>query len=396
MKEEWKYEKLGDIFHILNGFAFKSTKYVPEGIRVIRITNVQKGSVIDSSPKFYPVEELPLLTNYMLEDGDLLMSLTGNVGRVGIIDNSFLPAALNQRVACLRLKKNGILKQYLYHYLNSDYFEKICISNSKGAAQLNMSTVWLANHIIPIPPLPEQERIVSFLDAEFAKIDAIKANAEKQLQDAKALFQSALQDLSSPKEGWRENSLGEIATDMYRGNGITRAQVTKDGISCVRYGEIYTTYDYHFNTCVSHTDETNIQSRKYFEYGDILFAITGESVEDIGKSVAYLGHERCLAGGDIVVMKHTLNPKFLGYVLSAPYVIKQKGFGKTKLKVVHTNVPSLKSIIISYPPSLSEQQQIAEQLDKISAKIQSLQSNFDTTVTLCNDLKQSILKDIFG
>lgn len=244
--------------------------------------------------------------------------------------------------------------------------------------------------------LPEQERIVSLLDAEFAKIDAIKANAEKQLQDAKALFQSALQDLSSPKEGWRENSLGEIATDMYRGNGITRAQVTKDGISCVRYGEIYTTYDYHFNTCVSHTDETNIQSRKYFEYGDILFAITGESVEDIGKSVAYLGHERCLAGGDIVVMKHTLNPKFLGYVLSALYVIKQKGFGKTKLKVVHTNVPSLKSIIIYYPPSLSDQQQIAEQLDKISAKIHALQSNFDTTVTLCNDLKQSILKDIFG
>ena len=84
MKEGCKYEKLGDIFHILNGFAFKSTKYVPEGIRVIRITNVQKGSVVDSSPKFYPIEELPLLTNYMLEDGDLLMSLTGNVGRVCI------------------------------------------------------------------------------------------------------------------------------------------------------------------------------------------------------------------------------------------------------------------------------------------------------------------------
>lgn len=320
---------------------------------------------------------------------DILMSVRAPVGPTNITDRRI---CIGRGLAAIRCKE-GVLQKFILYALRN--IESKIVGND-GAVFNSINKAQIEALPVPIIPLPEQERIVSLLDAEFAKIDAIKANAEKQLQDAKALFQSALQDLSSPKDGWRENSLGEIATDMYRGNGITRAQVTKDGISCVRYGEIYTTYDYHFNTCVSHTDEINIQSRKYFEYGDILFAITGESVEDIGKSVAYLGHERCLAGGDIVVMKHTLNPKFLGYVLSAPYVIKQKGFGKTKLKVVHTNVPSLKSIIIYYPPTLSDQQQIAEQLDKISAKIHALQSNFDTTVTLCNDLKQSILKDIFG
>ena len=127
--------------------------------------------------------------------------------------------------------------------------------------------------------------------------------------------------------GVEYKTLGEIASDIYRGAGITRNQVTEDGTHCVRYGEIYTTYGIYFDKCVSHTDENLIQSKKYFEYGDILFAITGESVEDIAKSTAYVGNEKCLAGGDIVVMKHNQNPKYLSYVLSTTTARIQKSKG---------------------------------------------------------------------
>ena len=84
-------------------------------------------------------------------------------------------------------------------------------------------------------------------------------------------------------DGVEYKTLGEIATDIYRGFGIKREQVTETGIPCVRYGEIYTTYGVWFDKCVSHTDEGLIATPKYFEHGDILFAITGESVEDIAK-----------------------------------------------------------------------------------------------------------------
>ena len=104
-------------------------------------------------------------------------------------------------------------------------------------------------------------------------------------------------------DGVEYKTLGEIAVDIYRGAGITRDQVTVEGTSCVRYGEIYTTYGVWFDKCVSHTDEAKLTSKKYFEYGDVLFAITGESVDDIAKCCAYIGHEKCLAGGDIVVFK---------------------------------------------------------------------------------------------
>ena len=111
-------------------------------------------------------------------------------------------------------------------------------------------------------------------------------------------------------------TLGEIATEIYRGSGIKKDQITDAGISCVRYGEIYTSYGIWFDKCVSHTDESIVESKKYFEYGDLLFAITGENIEDIAKCTAYVGNERCLAGGDILVLKHKQNPKYLSYALS--------------------------------------------------------------------------------
>ena len=146
MKQNWTYKKLGEVCEILNGFAFKSDEYKDEGIRVMRITNVQKGAVVDDDPKFFPIERKNEIAKYMLQEGDMLMSLTGNVGRVGIIDGSFLPAALNQRVACLRLIDNQLNKKFLFHILNSDVFEHNCIFNATGIAQKNMSTKWLEQY----------------------------------------------------------------------------------------------------------------------------------------------------------------------------------------------------------------------------------------------------------
>lgn len=155
--------RLGDACEILNGYAFRSENYVESGIRVIRISNVQKGYIEDNTPAYYPSDSNGL-DRFMLEEGDLLMSLTGNVGRVAILEKKFLPAALNQRVACLRLKSDKLSKRYLFHILNSDFFEQQCILSSKGVAQKNMSTEWLKDFEIPLYPTSKQEEITDILD----------------------------------------------------------------------------------------------------------------------------------------------------------------------------------------------------------------------------------------
>ena len=175
LPQGWAVCRLSDMVRIQNGFAFQSAKYIDVGIRIIRITNVQSGYIIDESPKFYPHNLMVGLDEYNLKNGDLLMSLTGNVGRVGIMPENLLPAALNQRVCCIKPKNNDIDKMYLFYYFQAEQFIQDCIASGKGVAQLNVSTEWLKHYIIQLPPKEEQSRIVKTIDALFSIIDKITA-----------------------------------------------------------------------------------------------------------------------------------------------------------------------------------------------------------------------------
>ena len=201
-KNNWTYKKLGEICTILNGFAFKSNKYVEQGIRVLRITNVQNGAIVDNDPKFYPFNEEQNIKSYLLQENDLLISLTGNVGRVGLLQRELLPSALNQRVACLRIVSCNVLLRYLFNLLNSDHFENDCIFNAAGIAQKNMSTEWLKKYIVPIPPLAEQERIVAELDLLSSIIEKKKAQLKELDQLAQSIFYDMFGDPITNEKGW--------------------------------------------------------------------------------------------------------------------------------------------------------------------------------------------------
>lgn len=195
--------------------------------------------------------------------------------------------------------------------------------------------------------------------------------------------------------GVKISTLGEIATDMYRGSGITRAQLTDAGTPCVRYGEIYTTYGPYFHECVSFTDPKKISNKKYFSHGDILFAITGENVEEISKSTAYLGNEVCLAGGDLVVMKHDQDPKYLAFALSTTDAQLQKSKGKVKSKVVHSSVPDLKRITVPLPPIII-QNEIVRILDKFILLKAELEAELEARTVQYRYYRDALLDMFFG
>ncbi|MDO5556648.1 MAG: restriction endonuclease subunit S [Clostridia bacterium] len=235
------------------------------------------------------------------------------------------------------------------------YYAMSCIKFEPGTHTRHWISIY-SQLTVPVPPLEVQCEIVRILD-DFTELSAELKARQKQYE----YYRNEI--LKFENEDVEYKSLDEIATDMYRGAGIKRDEVTEDGIDCVRYGEIYTSYNITFDNCISHTDINKIKSKKYFEYGDVLFAITGESVEEIGKSIVYLGQNKCLAGGDIVVMKHKQNPKYLAYVLSTTNAQMQKSKGKVKSKVVHSSVPALKEIVIPIP-TLDKQEKIANILEK--------------------------------
>ena len=176
LPQNWEECALKDIVEIQNGYAFKSSLYSNDGVRVIRITNVQDGYIMDDSPKYYPLSHMDGLEDYMLKGNDLLMSLTGNVGRVAMMPAGLLPAALNQRVCCITPKSSDVCKEFLFYLLRTDSFITSCVESGKGVAQLNVSTEWLKSYRIALPPKDEQRRIVKAIQNIMTKIDKILAD----------------------------------------------------------------------------------------------------------------------------------------------------------------------------------------------------------------------------
>lgn len=203
--------KLGEVCDILNGYAFKSNQYTTSGVRIIRISNVQKGYIEDKSPVYYPCDD-ENVKKYELKQNDLLISLTGNVGRTALLEEKFLPAALNQRVSCIRLKESDkVLKTYLFHLLNSDYFEQQCMKAAEGVAQKNLSPKWLFEYKIPIYSIERQKEISNTLD----KIDLLIILRKQQLAKldelVKAQFVEMFGDCKTNPKNWKTKALEKIA-----------------------------------------------------------------------------------------------------------------------------------------------------------------------------------------
>ena len=258
----------------------------------------------------------------------------------------------------LKVKVEEMISKFLYYFLVIKAPEYV----NRGMGNPKLMSNVMEKIKVPVPPLEVQEEIVRILDDYTKSVEELKEKLNKELIARKKQYSWYRDYLLKFENKVEIVKLKDIATEIYRGNGIKREEVRETGIPCVRYGEIYTEYGIAFKKTKSYTDENLITNKKYIEYGDILFAITGESVEEIGKSTAYIGKEKCLVGGDILVMKHKQDPVYLSYVLSTENVQKQKSKGKIKSKVVHTNATDIEEIEIPLPP-LEVQKRIVEVLD---------------------------------
>lgn len=162
-------------------------------------------------------------------------------------------------------------------------------------------------------------------------------------------------------EGWSIKSLGELGV-FSKGKGIAKKDILEDnidGLPCVRYAEIYTSYNYNTRKLKSKINKESAENSNPIEYGDILFAGSGETLEDIGKSIAYLGKNPAYAGGDISILKqHKQDPQYLGYLFNNDVVRNQLFKIGQGHSVVHIYSSGLKKVMVPLPP-ISEQQKIA-------------------------------------
>ena len=366
--------KIGDVCDILNGYAFKSENYVDSGIRIIRISNVQKGYIEDSTPAFYSFDTMGL-SKFMLEEGDLLMSLTGNVGRVAILEKELLPAALNQRVACLRLKSNKITKSYLFHFLNSNFFEQQCIMASNGVAQKNMSTEWLKDYEIPLYTPNQQEEIVTVLNAAQSILSSRRQQLQKLDDLVKARFVEMFGDPKINPNNYPVCQLSDFIVFLTSGSRGWAQYCANDGT------EWFITIK---NVKGCHIETDNMQpinapdnaeaKRTRVQEGDLLISITadlgrtGVVTKEIAEHGAYINqHLTCIR-----LKQDVLNPLYVAYFMESP-VGKEQFESKNQSAVkAGLNFNSINSLRLMVPP-LDEQNAFVDfikQTDKSKAVIQ--------------------------
>ena len=378
--------RIGDACDILNGYAFKSDKYVHTGIRVMRIANVQKGYIEDNTPVFYPIDTLGI-EKYMLQEGDLLISLTGNVGRVAFVQKDMLPAALNQRVACLRIKTDKIKKTYLFHILNSSFFERQCIQVSNGVAQKNMSTEWLKDYEIPVYSIENQIKISTVLDA-IRKIINTRNEELAKLDDLiKARFVEMFGDPIMNPKGWEVVTIGDIVTEVRYG---TSKPAIEDG-----------KYPYLRMNNLTAGGHLDLNDLKYIDIpddeiekcvvrkGDVLFNRTN-SIELVGKTAVFdLPADMVIAGYIIRVrLNHRLLPEILSQYMNLE-AIKDilRSMAKGAVNQANINAQELQSIKV-YIPDMELQKQFVEMKKQVTKSKVVVQKALDETQLLFDSLMQ--------
>ena len=383
--------KLSDVAEILNGYAFKSKNYVNKGIRVIRIANVQNGYICDEKPCFYPVETQDEIQQYMLREGDLLVSLTGNVGRVGILNKDMLPAALNQRVCCIRINENYVLAKYLYFYFMRSQFVRECISASSGVAQLNLSPSWLKKKDIPVPPIEEQRRIVSRIEELFSELDSAVETLQKTRQQLEIYRQAVL------KEAFQECTVSvkieDVCIHVTDGDHMPPPK-SETGIPFIMISNIQNNKINWNNTAfVDSNYFDKIIDKRRPQQGDVLYTVTGSFgipvLIDFDKKFCFQRHIALLRPNE------KINQKYLYYVMQNPIVYEQARNKATGTAQKTVGLSVLRKIEIPFVDSLVEQEKIVLNIENKMSVCDSIEKTVNECLQQAKAMRQSILKKAF-
>lgn len=400
-KSSWKYQLVRDLFRVTDYVSNGSFATLKENVKyketvdyAILIRLADYSNNFDESKYVYVDRHAyDFLRKSSLKGGEIIMSNVGSIGKVFICPKLNKPMTLGPNSILIDTPNNN----FYYYYFLSPAFMKNLEGIKTQATLSKFNKTQFKTLSIPVPPLPEQQQIVDYLDGAFAKIDQLKANAEKQLEDAQSLFSAALEEAMSPKEGWEEKTLGEICSKI--GSGATpkggKKVYIEKGVSLVRSMNVrHGFFDY---TELAHINDEAASKLNgvTLNKDDILFNITGASIarccvlpEDV--LPARVNQHVC-----ILRIKEGAIPQFLCYCLiSKKHQKELLAIGEAASTRQALTKNDMEKHIISFP-NKQAQQSIVSHLDALSAKVNQLKENYKTIVSECDALKQALLREIF-
>lgn len=392
MKKDWEIRKMVDVCDLITCGVAARPKYVEVGIPFLSAKNVKDGKVIWSG--YNCVSEkthLELTKNNKPERGDILYTRVGSFGEAAVIEDNYefsVFVSLTLIKVNLRILNNYFLK----YYLNSNTIKMLAkksISGS-GVGNLNVGTVRLFP--IPLPPLPEQQRIVSFLDEAFASIAKAKANAERNLKNSRELFESYLQSVFAIKEkGWEEKRLSELCKTGAGGTPLKAHRDYYDGgtIPWLLSGEVSQGEIFEARNFITEKGLKN-SSARLFPSNTVLIAMYGATAGQVGILRFECSTNQAVCG---ILPNKNFIPEFIFYKFLAgkQALIKQAVGGAqpniSQIKIKNTLIPVI---------SIKDQQCIVQKLDYLSSETKKLEAIYHRKLNDLEDLKKSILQKAFN
>ena len=396
MKEGWTYKKLGEVCVKITDGSHNPPKGVERSNNIMLSSqNVQNGYLNMSSVRYLSDDD------FKIEDqrtkaskGDVLLTIVGTIGRTCVLNGNEGNITFQRSVAILKPSKD-VTSYYLMYYLLSQ--SNTLNTKAQGAAQKGIYLKQLGDFEILYPTLSEQQRIVSRLDSAFADIDELKANAEKKLSEARALFQKALTKAMEPKEGWEEKTLGEIC-QIKGGKRLPKGYVLSTEPLYNRY---ITVADFTINGTVIPSTVKYISEEVYktihrytITSADVYVTIVGSTVGKAGIIPPELDGANLTENACKLVLNKDCDKRFVYYIMCSDYVIKQEQL-LTKVSAQPKLALNRLASIVVYIPSYSEQQRIVSRLDSLSAHVRELEEVLQKTIAECDALKQALLRQVF-
>jgi type I restriction enzyme S subunit len=394
MRKGWEVKKIGDILQVERGGSPRPIKkYLtssPDGLNWIKISDATA-----SNKYIYKAKEKitrdGLHKTRLVNKGDFLLSNSMSFGRPYIMKTT---GCIHDGWLVLKDKHQVILdKEFLYYLLCSpnifEQFDKL----AAGSTVRNLNIALVSSVKIPVPPLPEQKRIVKIIDKAFAATQKAKENAEKNLQNSKELFDSYLQGVfTNPGKDWEEKTLAEIANDFGRGKSKHRPRNDKKlyngNYPFIQTGDVRNSN--HFITKYSQTyNEVGLAQSKLWPKGTLCITIAANIAE-----TGILQFDSCFPDSVIglVVDNKKSNIDFIEYLLqSFKTILQSKGKGSAQDNI---NLGTFEKEMFPIP-SLTEQKRIVAKLNALSSKIKLLESIYQQKLTNIEELKKSILQKAF-
>ncbi|MCX6230357.1 MAG: restriction endonuclease subunit S [Bacteroidetes bacterium] len=377
MKEGWEIKKIGTVCKVIAGQS-------PEGKYY---NNIGNGMPFYQGKKEYGLKYIGEPTTWTTkitkeaEEGDILMSVRAPVGPINF---STQKICIGRGLAAIRATKL-IEKEFLYNFLVKHENE---IIGNTGAVFNSINKAQIEAIEIPLPTLPEQQRIVTIIDEAFAAIATAKTNAEQNLKNAKELFESYLQNIFENKgEEWDEKTLGEIGKPLMCKRIMKHQTSTTGEIPFYKIGTFGKIPDAFISKEIYNEFRTKYSFPKK---GDILISASGT----IGRRVRYDGEPAFFQDSNIVWIdndeKQVLND-FL-YVFYE-FCDWQPSKGATISRLYNSNLTSIK---IVFPKLLVEQKKILKKIDAVSTETKKLEAIYQQKIADLEELKKSVLQKAFN